>query len=74
MSIPIGPTIDVHNPAIFETTAMRANDGSSGPSSGADVFQSAAFQALQADELAGKIGPAVAEYNAEAENRLIQEY
>ena len=74
MSIPIGPVVDAHNPIFFETSAMRASYGESGPSSGADIFQSGADQALQADELVGKIGPAVAEYNAEAENRLIQEY
>jgi hypothetical protein len=74
MSIPIGAVVDAHNPVFFETSAMRASYGSSGASSGANIFQSASDQALQADELAGRIGPAVAEYDAEAENRLIQEY
>lgn len=74
MSIPIGPSVDEFTPAIIETAAMRAPDGSKGPSAGSDVFQSAADQALQADELVGKLGPAVGAYDAETENRLIQEY
>ena len=74
MSIPIGTVVDAHNPVYIINPMARAEDDKNGPSSGANIFQSASDQALQADELVGKIGPAVAEYNAEAENRLIQEY
>lgn len=74
MSIPIGPIIDEHNPVIIIKYTSSAYDGGGGPSSGDDMFQGAADQSLQGKELVGKIGPTIAEYNAETGNRLIQEY
>ena len=74
MSIAVGPVVDEHNPVIIIKYTSRSYDGAEGPTSGSNIFQAAADQSLQGKELVGKIGPAVAEYNAEAENRLIQEY
>lgn len=74
MSIAPGAIIDEHNPLIIIITTGGGADGGNGASSGANIFQSAADQSLQANELVGKIGATVIEYNAETDNRLIQEY
>ena len=74
MSIPIGPVVDIHNPVYIIDNTSSGEDGGGGPTSGDDMFQGAADQSLQGKELIGKIGPAMTAYNAETENRLIQEY
>jgi len=74
MSIPIGPVVDKHNPLFIVKYTSKAFDGAEGPASGSNIFQGASDQSLQGQELVGKIGPAVEEYNAETENRLVQEY
>ena len=74
MSIPIGTVVDAHNPVWIINPLDRGDEGESGPSYNADIFQRASDQSSQADELAGKIGPAIKPYNPEVQNRMVQEY
>ena len=75
MSIPVGTTIE-EGTVVDPWYITRPTDGTSGASSSGttSIDGSAAQKALEADELAGKIGAIITPYDPEGANRLIQEF
>ena len=57
---------------VYREEIIEQNQGTSVQQSNRDPVKM--FEKLQAEELLGKIGPAIEPYNPEADNRLIQEF